>query len=203
MTGHSGQRRNHGVALVTDDFRLYHELAPFFEGHGIRILGLKPGEQPPASIKVLLGGPPGDPRTIALREHREATLLAVYAALDARPTARGGYQRVVFGVDPGEVIGLAVLADGAWLHVAEAHGVADAVSHIAEWTTGLTAKTWEAHVGNGHPSVGRPILVELRKALPKVKVMLVPEGATTPDRPRTQSRHTDAAILIALREPLE
>lgn len=201
MTGHPGERRNRAVALVTDDFRLYHELAPFLESHGVRVLGLKPGEEVPPSVRVLLGGPAGDPRSVPLREHRDATLLAVYAALDARPTAKGGYQRIVFGIDPGQVIGLAVLADGAWLHVAEARSAAEAVERVAGWATGLTGKRWEVHVGDGSPQVGRPLLPALKQRLPQARVLLVPEEKTSPYRPVTHSRHTDAAILIALREP--
>lgn len=187
--------------MVTEDFRLYHELTPFLEAHGLRVLVIKPGEEVPASVQVLLGGPATDPRSVALRGHREATLLAVYAALDRRPTAKGGYQRVVFGVDPGQVIGLAVLADGAWLHVAEVRSGEDAVARIADWATGLTAKAWEVHVGDGHPQVGRGLLPALKRALPQARVLLVPEEATSPQRPVTESRHTDAAVLIALREP--
>lgn len=201
MTGHPGERRNREVALVTDDFRLYHDLAPFLAQEGIQLLGLKPGERVPASVRVLLGGPEGDRRSIPLRAHREATLLAVYAALDERPTARGGYQRVVFGVDPGQVIGLAVLADGAWLHVAQVSKPEDAVERLADWATGLAARRWDVHVGNGDPQVGRPLLQALRQRLPQARVALVPEDKTSPYRPVTASRHTDAAILIALREP--
>jgi hypothetical protein len=201
MTGHLGSRRNLDVALVTDDFRLYHQLAPYLEAHRIRVLGLNPGEEAPASVKVLLGGPPGDPRTVALREDREATLLALYAALDGRPTAKGGYQRVVFGVDPGQVLGLAVLADGASLHVAEARSPEEAVDRLAAWATGLSATRWEVHVGDGHPASGRGLLPALKARLPQARVFLVPEARTTPFRPVTHSRHTDAAIQIAMREP--
>lgn len=201
MTGHLGERRNREVALVTEDFRVYHDLAPFLAEQGIQLLGLRPGERVPPSVRVLLGGPEGDSRSVALRGHREATLLAIYAALDERPTARGGYQRVVFGVDPGQVIGLAVLADGAWLHVAQVRKPDDAVDRIADWATGLVARRWDVHVGNGDPTIGRPLLQALRQRLPQARVSLVPEDKTSPYRPVTDSRHTDAAILIALREP--
>jgi hypothetical protein len=123
------------------------------------------------------------------------------SALDERPTARGGYQRIVFGVDPGHVIGLAVLADGAWLHVAEARSPEEAVERIVAWSTGLSAKRWAVHVGDGHPASGRGLVPALRKRLPQAKVQLVPEEATSPFRPVTASRHTDAAIHIAMREP--
>lgn len=138
---------------------------------------------------------------MALREDREATLLALIAALDERPTARGGYQRVVFGVDPGQVIGLAVLADGAWLHVGEARSPEQAVDRIAAWATGLSAKAWAVHVGDGHPTTGRGLVRALKARLPQARVLLVPEERTSPFRPVTTSRHTDAAIHIALRDP--
>ena len=201
MTGHPGARRNLDVALVTDDFRVYHELAPYLESKGIRVLGLTPSEEVPRSVRVLLGGPADDARSVPLRPDREATLLAIYARLDERPTARAGYQRVVFGVDPGHVIGLAVLADGHWLHVAEARSPEEAVARVASWATGLTAQTWRVHVGDGHPKQSRGLVPAFRKALPQARVQLVPEEKTSPFRPVTESRHTDAAILVAQREP--
>lgn len=197
-----GQRRNRAVALVTDDFRVYHDLAPFLESNGIRVVGLRPGEPIPASTQVLVGGPVGDARSLPLHPHRETTLLAILAALDDRPTARNGYKRVIFGVDPGQVIGLAVLADGAPLYVAEERASHAAVQRVASWAQGLTANAWEVHVGNGHPQVGRGMLQEFRRHLPAARILLVPEQDTTPHRPITQSRHTDAAIAIAMREPV-
>lgn len=186
---------------MTDDFRVYHDLAPFLESHGIRVVGVRPGEPVPSAVQVLLGGPPADSRSIAIRPHREATLLAVLAALDPRPTAQGGYKRIVFGVDPGQVIGLAVLADGVALYVADERGPEQAVDRLAAWAEGLNGKDWEVHVGNGHPQVGRGMLGPLRRRLPAARIVLVPEDDTTPHRPVTQSRHTDAAIAIALRQP--
>jgi hypothetical protein len=167
----------------------------------VRVLGLKPGEAVPASVRVLVGGPADDPRSVAVRADHEATLLAIQARLDDRPTARGGYQRIVFGVDPGQVIGLAVLADGQSLRVAEAQNPDEAVARLAAWSTGLASKAWEVHVGDGHPATRRRLVPALRKALPEARVFIVHEGATTPFRPVTRSRHTDAAILIARREP--
>ncbi len=166
------------------------------------MLGLRPDEPVPPAVRVLVGGPAGDARSVPLRTHREATLLAIYAALDERPTAQGGYRRVVFGVDPGHVIGLAVLADGAWLHVAEVRTIDAAVDRLRAWATGLSSKAWEVHVGDGDPQVGQPLLAALRGSLPLARVALVGEEKTSPYRPVTGSRHTDAAILIALREPV-
>ncbi len=190
------------VGLVTQDFALYHRLVPFLESHGVPVLGLRPGEPVPAAVRALVGGPPGDPRSVALRDNSDATLLAVFTHLDRHPD-RLGYKSVVFGVDPGKVIGLAVVADGHWLLVAEALSVDEAVQRIAAWITGLVAERWEIHVGDGFPVQGRELVASLRKSQPTVSVRLVPEAATTPGSVVSGSRHTDAAIHIAMRSPLD
>lgn len=200
MTGHFGERRNRQVALVTDDFRTYHRLVPFLEAHGLRVLVLRPGDPVPASVLVLLGGPSEDPRAVALRDDAEACLLAAYTRLDRRP-GTPGYRRAVFGVDPGKVIGLAVVADGHWLLVAEEHSVPAAVERLVRWSSGLDAEALAIHVGAGAPAVGRLLATVARDALPEARVHVVREEATTPGSQVTGSRHTDAAVHIALRQP--
>lgn len=199
MTGHRGARTNLPVALVTEDFRLYHRLAPFFEGYGITVLGLRPGHAVPASVRVLLGGPATDGRSVALRDDAEATLLATFAALDPRPGKRQGYAHVVFGVDPGQMIGLAAVADGETLLVGEARSVQEATDRVAAWASGLAARVWEVHVGDGAPDAGRSLVASIARRLPGARVSLVSEEGTSPWFAVTGSRHADAAILIALR----
>jgi hypothetical protein len=202
MTGHPGERRNREVALVTDDFALYHRLVPFFARNGQAVVVLKPGEAVPASVRALLAGPAGDARTVPLREDLEATLLACHAHLDRRADG-SGYRKVVLGVDPGKVIGLAAVADGRSLLVGESRSVEEAIARLAAWTTGLpSAPAAPAiHIGSGAPEVGTALYAGLRRRLPKLKVSLVSEEATTPWSPVTGSRHTDAAIHIAQRSP--
>jgi hypothetical protein len=202
LTGHKGERRNLPVALVTDDFALYHRLVPFLESHGVPVLGVRPGEAVPNSVRALVGGPADDPRSVVLHEDPEATLLAVFTHLDRRD-GRAGYRSVTFGVDPGKVIGLAVIADGHWLLVAEARSIADAVARLATWRLGLAAERWEIHVGDGFPAQGRELVAALRARQPETAVRLVPEAATTPGSVVSGSRHTDAAIHIAMRAPLD
>ena len=199
MTGFPGERRNREIALVTDDFALYHKLVPFFAAHGQPVLVLKPGEAVPSSVRALVNGPPDDARTVALRDDLEATLLACTTQLDRRP-GEAGYRRVVIGVDPGNVIGLAAVADGRSLLVAEARSSDAAVARVAAWVSGLTAGDLSIHVGAGAPAVGLPLYGQLRRRLPAVHMALIREEATTPWRAVTGSRHTDAAIHIAQRQ---
>lgn len=189
------------MALVTDDFRTYHDLVPLFEANGLPLLGLRPGEEVPAAVRALIGGPSDDPRSVGLRKHPEATLLAVLQALDDRPVAEGAYPDVVFGVDPGQTIGLAVVAAGEPLMVGEERGPKLAAERLRRWATGLWADHVAVHIGDGEPRTGEGVAREVARLLPEASVAFVPERSTTPYSPRTQSRHTDAAIHIALRRP--
>ncbi len=203
MTGHPGERRNRQVALVTDDLRQYHRLAPLFESHGVQLLGLRPGEEVPETVVALLGGPNDDGRSLPIQADAEATLLGVLQRLDDRPTAAlpHGYSHVVFGVDPGATIGLAVVADGQALMVAESLDPTEAVARMKRWQTGLVAAHWSMHVGDGAPEIGQTIMDRAATHLPTIARHLVPEARTTPKSSLTGSRHADAAIHIALRRP--
>lgn len=203
MTGFPGERRNRDVALVTDDFRTYHRLVPFLESYGLKVLVLRPTDPVPTSVRCLIGGPREDPRFVPLLADDEATLLAAFSCLDPRHTPqKRAYERITFGVDPGKVIGLAALADGEPLLVGESRASAAAADRIASWATGLAARRVEVHVGAGAPSVGREVLRLVKQRLPHAAVSLVREEATTPWSHVTGSRHTDAAIHIAMRQPM-
>lgn len=202
LTGHVGARTKRAVALVTDDFRLYHRLVPFFERHGLQVLGLRPGQEVPASVRVLLDGPPEDPRSVPVRDSMEATWLATVAALDERPVVEDGPRHAVLGVDPGLTIGLAVLVDGRLYWVAEADTPEAAVEKILAWREGLSPRHWSVHVGHGSPEVGARILAILGRRFPEAALHRVHEGASTPGSAVTKSRHTDAAVRIAQRPPL-
>ncbi len=189
------------MALVTDDFRVYHALVPVFEGHGVHLLGLAPGEDVPPSVQVIVGGPAGDGRSVPLFDDAQACLLAAIAALDERPTAEDGYSEVVFGLDPGDAIGLAVVADGMALLVDQVFDPEAAVERLVIWKQALSATSWRAHIGDGAPAVGVRLEGLIHARIQGVLVRFVPEDETSPGSPATQSRHTDAAIHIALRRP--
>lgn len=198
LTGFIGERTNRAVAIMTDDFRRYHDLAPFFEERGVRLLGLAPGEEIPPVVRVVVGGPEGDARTVPMAVDPVVVWLGVLAALDPRRDHEP-YRRVVVGIDPGETIGLAVLADGSVFWYEECHDVAAVAPRVSAWHGALPARSWRVHVGDGAPDVGQAIMATLR-SLPDVHVTFVPEKASSPSTPSTTSRHTDAAIHIAMRE---
>ncbi len=198
LTGFIGERTNRAAALMTDDFRIYHELAPWFEARGVQLLGIRSDDEIPPSVRVILGGPPDDPRSVPLPADPEAAWLLVCQGLDARRNG-GPYRRAVIGVDPGATIGVALLADGAVFIVAECHAPADVARRLRVWRPSLRADAWAIHIGDGAPDVGQAIADEARRTWPDAKVSFIPEQASSPPAPATMSRHTDAAIYIAMR----
>lgn len=183
---------------MTDDFRVYHEFAPWFEQRGIQLLGLRAGEEIPPSVRVVLGGPPDDARSVPLPTNIETAWLLVCQALDPR---RNGapYRHVVVGMDPGATIGLAVLADGSVFLVAECHEADEVVERLQAWRPGLRTQHWSVHVGDGAPDVGDLLADLAADTWPDATIRFVPEQASSPPAPATLSRHTDAAIYIAMR----
>ncbi len=197
---------------MTDDFRLYHDLVPLFAEAGLDLLGVAPGgaRDVPDSVAVILGGDAGDLRSEPLKGDGETLLLRVLWRLDerTRDTASGApakasrpYRRLVVGIDPGATWGLALLADDAPLRVQEAHTPDDAVAVTARWLAALPAHSRHIHIGDGDRAHTVPLLAGLRGACDDAWISLVPEDHTTPQSAATQSRHTDAAIRIALRHP--
>lgn len=199
MTGYAGERRNYRVGLVTDDFRMYHRVVPFLETEGFKVVPLRPGENVPPSVQVLVNGPAGDPRRVPATDDLEALLLSILVRLDPRPGDT--YDRLVVGVDPGQRIGLALLADGEVLTVAIETTPQDCVARIARWLSCVPGSMHAVHVGTGAAPVGREIRRALRTALPGTPIASVSEESTTPWRHVTGSRHTDAAAIIAMRRP--
>jgi hypothetical protein len=155
----------------------------------------------PASIRVLLDGPPADARSIAVHADDDATWLATVAALD--PRRDGPYRRIVIGIDPGAAIGLAVLADGAVLWVDEVRDPNAVVQRLQSWQPALATLRWEILIGDGAPDIGDALKAAIATRFGDMFVAFVPETASSPTSAQTMSRHTDAAILIAMREPGE
>ena len=157
---------------------------------------LRPNEPIPESVRVLLGGPPEDARSVRLHKDSEVTMLAVLVAL-FHPLP---FKRATFGVDPGQISGLALLGDGQPLMWAECLSAAAIVERIVAWRQAVSAESWHLHVGDGTPeSMG--LLSAVKKIWPEISASLVHEQATTPISPQTMSRHTDAALIIAHRNP--
>lgn len=173
---------------MTNDFRLYHELIPFFAAAGLPVQVIAPDDPIAPNIQVVLNGPQNDSRTIKV-VHLETTLVRALLAL--QPNGK-----VVIGIDPGQVIGLALLRADRVLRVHQAHSINEALTHMALWKEATIATV---HIGDGDPATGQPLLAGASQLFPG-RAFIVSEERTSPAAPATGSRHTDAACYIAMRK---
>lgn len=204
MSGLRGDRTHQRIAIRTDDFRRYHEWVMRLREADIDVLGIEPGKPVPRSVWGLLDGPDGDPRTIDGDGPEETVLLRVSTYLDPRAHKRGGdYEHVWFGIDPGHTMGIAALCDGYVLATRIHHDVDAMLETLAAWSHAVPGAEPRIALGRGAPKVRDRIRRHAAQSIPWLPIVLVHEDYTSPKKPVTGNKHTDAACLIAMRAESE
>jgi hypothetical protein len=114
------------------------------------------------------------------------------------------YEKIIVGIDPGEVFGLAVVADGKVAEANNCFGVHEALKAVRNMVkTFDNSANVVVKIGNGVP-VYKELLVSLDSQLPSQVVLEVVSEAGT-DRPARRDRHRRglrdiaSAIRIAAR----
>jgi sugar-specific transcriptional regulator TrmB len=115
------------------------------------------------------------------------------------------YEKIIVGIDPGEAIGLAVIADGRVIEESNCFSTNELINSIIKMVRNVNFSVTSVFVkiGNGVP-VYKEILKNLDYALPtKVALEVVSEAGT--NRPLNENkrsrkiRHISSAIHIAAR----
>jgi len=197
------------VAVATVAGKAYFLLINELKERNIDFLSVVPGEPVPAEAKVVITTEKEKP----LISHEK---ILVYDAV-TEPSAivneavkvlegKESYEKIVIGIDPGEVTGLAVIADGkvnqtrACVSIQE---ITNEVSVIIK-NLNLAATRVSVKIGNGVP-VYKEMLAALDSLLPQEVVLeRVSEAGT--DKPAKKGKHRRglrdiaSAIRIAGRE---
>lgn len=182
------------LGILTEDFRLYHDLVSALRDRDIPFRSLKRGEPVPRDVGAILTSP-GEAAGVLLSD-----VVAVENVEDAIARAmqvlrgRHRWREFVIGVDPGAEPGVAFVGDGEVVHTREApspEGVADIVRSAL---LGFPAERVRLRVGHGDPTNRNRIINALAPlGLP---VEIVNEEGTTPRVP-SLTPDADAAIEIA------
>ena len=180
------------VAVATVSGKAYFLLINELKEKNIDFLSIVPGEPVPAEAKVVI------------TTEKEKSLIAHEKVLvyDAEMEPSGvvnetvkvlegkeSYEKIVIGIDPGDVTGLAVVADGkvnqskACLNIQE---VMNEVNVIIK-NVSLAVSRVSVKIGNGVP-VYKEILAALDSALPPEVILEVVSEAGT-DRPANKGKH--------------
>jgi len=199
VTGHKGERSNRAVALVTDDFRSTTASSRSWSRTASTCSACAPPtrSQPPCRCSSAARQRPAQPAA-ARRPGGDAALRAPAPRPQARPRrlqAHRARRRPGQGHRPRRV------ADGKWLLVGESLSVEAAVERLAAWALGLAAPTSRSTSAPAPPRRPRPAGPP-RPPPARREGVAGARGGHDAGQPVTGSRHTDAAVHIAMREPL-
>jgi len=196
------------VAVATVQGKAYYLIVNALRDNGISFYSLIPGQTVPSRAKLVITT---EEEKTKVSYHRvlvfhgeESELDVLVLEVKKRLLGKETYDHIVIGIDPGEVNGLAVLADGKVIEEANCsssrelvNGILKVLKSVDFSVTSVTVK-----IGDGVP-VYRELLQDLNEALPtQVNLEVVGEAGT--NRPLIMHsrnvRHISSAIRIAGRK---
>ena len=194
------------IAVATVSGKAYYLIVNALKSKNVPFLSLIPKENVPAEIKVVI-------TTEKEKEQIKHEQILVYkegtdpASLvnEALQIVQGKetYEKIVIGVDPGEVVGLAVLADGKVLQTENCFSIEETLDKISSMLKKMEktpAKLVSVKVGDGVPTYKERLLQELDSILPSnVKLESVSEAGTNRHLNQTKHRRGLRDIFSAIR----
>ena len=180
------------VAIATVSGKAYFLIVNKLKEKNISFLSLVPGETVPTDIKVVITT---EKEKHLIRHERKLVYDSATApdstANEIRKILQGkeAYERIVIGIDPGEVFGLAVIADGKINETGNCFSLHEALIKVAsviqEVDFSVTVVTIK--IGNGVPTY-KELMEEFDLALPlEVTLEVVSEAGT--NRPLNHNKH--------------
>lgn len=180
------------LGVLTEDFRLYHDLVGTLKARGVPFVSLSFGRRVPETVGAVLTSPAEVPRV------RSARVVAVDDIDNAISRAlqllkgKSEWRELLIGVDPGHEPGVAVLGDGDVLDTYLAPSPEAVRDRVRTALRTFPAEHVRVRVGHGDPTNRNRILNVL--APEGLRVEIVDEAGTTH---RTPQPDLDAAVDIA------
>jgi len=196
------------VAVVTVQGKAYFLIVSELKQHHIPFLSLMPGDSVRAEIRVVITTQKekhliNHSKIVAFSPETDPEILGieVLRILQGKET----YETFVIGVDPGEVFGIAVVADEFVVDTENCDSVRATANKIRNTLRTIDPLKTETivKIGNGVP-VHKDLLETLDSELqPEIKLEIVGEAGTNrftrEDKHRRGFRHMASAIQIARR----
>ncbi|MCJ7793604.1 hypothetical protein MUP42_01585 [Candidatus Bathyarchaeota archaeon] len=194
------------VAVATVEGKAYFLIVNELREQNISFISLVPGEPVPAEVKVVIT----TEKEKHLVKHEKILIFNNEGELDnlvneVKRILQGkeAYEKIVIGIDPGEAIGLAVIADGKVIEEGNCFSTQEVINSIIKTirNVNFSLTSVSVKIGNGVP-VYKELLEALDDALPpEVALEVVGEAGT--NRPLKENkrsrgiRHISSAIQIA------
>jgi hypothetical protein len=192
------------VAVATVDGKAYFLIINQLREQNIPFVSLVPSEPAPPEVRVVITTENEkhlikNGKILILNDERE--LYDLVSETKKILQGKEAYEKIVVGIDPGEAIGLAVIADGRVIEEVNCFSETELVRNIIKTIRNVHFSLTNVYVkiGNGVP-VYKELLEELDAALPyEIALEVVSEAGTNrPLRKRSRGiRHISSAIRIA------
>jgi hypothetical protein len=190
------------VAVATVSGKAYFLLVNELKSRNVQFISLIPGDPMPVEAKVAITTKNEkvlvkNKRTLVFEPETEPSSIVSKAKRIIE--GKENYETIVIGVDPGEVFGLAVIADGKIAETQNCSNALEVVGTIKNLIKEFSSKTTDVtiKVGNGVP-IHRDLLRDLDCELPgEITLEVVCEAGT--NRPFTAHRRGIRDIASATR----
>lgn len=197
---------NEKVAVATVDGKAYFLIVNELRENNVPFVSLVPGEIVPTKVKVVITTE--NEKDLVKNEKTlvytgENNLEDLVDEVKRILQGKEAYEKIVIGIDPGEAIGLAAIADGKIIERSNCFSATDVVNAITKTIkhVDFSLTSVLVKIGNGVP-VYKEILEALDDALPTAVVLeVVGEAGTNKplkeNRRSRKIRHIFSAIRIA------
>ncbi|MDH5482603.1 MAG: hypothetical protein OEY22_06985 [Candidatus Bathyarchaeota archaeon] len=194
------------IAVATVSGKAYYLIVSELKRRNLPFLSLIPKEPIPMKIKVVITTE--EERRLISHEKilvyqndtdSEALISGALQILQGKDN----YEKIVIGVDPGEVFGLAVLADGKIVETENCFSIEETLNRIEKTLRNFENKpvaSVSIKVGDGAPLYKEKLLETLDKALPSSVILeSVSEAGTDRYLNETKHRRRLRDIVSAIR----
>lgn len=199
------------IAVATVSGKAYYLIVNELRRYSVPFISLTPFDPIPMEVRVVITTKKEKPlinheRVLALEEADDPLILISQALQYAE--GKNSYEKVVIGIDPGEISGLAILADGRIIGAENCFSMEETlrkVDDVVKKFKNINASAIIVKVGDGIPKYKEQILHALDKILPKDVILeSVHEAGTSSNlrefKHRRGLRDIASAIRIAKRD---
>jgi hypothetical protein len=182
------------IAVATVSGKAYYMIVEELRKRAIPFASVTPFEPIPADIKVVITTEEekqliNHEKVLVYKDGADREALISIALQNIR--GKQGYSKIIIGVDPGDVLGLAILADGKVIEAENCFSVEETSRKISNAIRNLGSASCaqiSVKIGDGVPTYKEELLRLLDDALPR-EVTLESVGEAGTSRFLNESKH--------------
>jgi hypothetical protein len=194
------------VAVATVHGKAYFLIVNELREQNISFVSVIPGEPLPGEVKVVITTEQEKPKVKhekTLVFSGENNIVDLFNEIKRILLGKEAFEKIIVGIDPGEAIGLAVIADGKVIEEGNCFSTPELISSILKSIRNInfTVTSVCVKIGNGVP-IYQELLQALDDVLPsEVTLVVVNEAGTNRplNRRSRKIRHISSAKRIAAR----